>query len=114
MRALLLFLTFACKQEAPIPKEPPEKQPLVKEPTVEERAKALAQKLIIVDGHVDIPYRLYESKDEDISQRTPKGDFDYVRAKEGGLDAPFMSIYVPAKHQETGGAKKLADELIDM
>src|SRR5688572_2021993 len=84
-------------------------------------AKQLAQKLIIADGHVDVPYRLEESKGpdgqitEDLSQRTPKGDFDFVRAKEGGLDAPFMSIYVPAKNAETPGAsKKLADELIDM
>ncbi len=51
---------------------------------------------------------------EDISQRTPTGDFDYVRAKEGGLSAPFMSIYVPAGYQTEGGAKELADELIDL
>ncbi len=47
--------------------------------------------------------------------RTESGDFDYPRAREGGLDAPFMSIYVPASTQDTpGAAKKLADELIDM
>ncbi|KXJ04523.1 Dipeptidase 2, partial [Exaiptasia diaphana] len=47
-------------------------------------------------------------------QRTEKGDFDFVRAREGGLDAPFMSIYIPAEYQETGGAKDFADSLIDM
>jgi membrane dipeptidase len=83
-------------------------------------AKELAQRFIIVDGHVDIPYRLHESRNEqgeiteDISQRTPKGDFDRVRAKEGGLDAPFMSIFIPPSYQEKGGAKQFADELIDM
>ncbi len=33
---------------------------------------------------------------------------------QGGLDAAFMSIYVPASLQETGGARDLADELIDL
>jgi membrane dipeptidase len=85
------------------------------------RAQALAKRFIIVDGHVDLPYRLEASKDkktgaltEDPTQRTEKGDFDHPRAKAGGLDAPFMSIYIPAKHQTEGGAKALADELIDM
>lgn len=86
-----------------------------------DRARQLAKEMLIVDGHVDLPYRLHKSRDaqtkaltEDPTVRTPKGDFDYERAVEGGLDAPFMSIYVPAEHQTKGGAKALADELIDM
>jgi len=78
-----------------------------------EKAHQLAQKFIIVDTHVDVPYRLRE-KMEDISVRTAGGDFDYVRAKAGGLNAPFMSIYVPADYESKGGAKALADTLIDM
>ncbi|MBL7961897.1 membrane dipeptidase, partial [bacterium] len=79
------------------------------------RTKALeyAQELILIDTHVDTPYRLREIM-EDISQRTAGGNFDYVRAKEGGLNAPFMSIYVPAEYERKGGAKLLADTLIDM
>lgn len=79
----------------------------------EQQAQELAQKFIIVDGHIDVPYRL---KDEwvDISESVPDRDFDYPRAKEGGLDAPFMSIYIPVSYQETGGAKAAADSLIDM
>ncbi len=76
-------------------------------------ANELAQKYIITDGHIDIPYRL-KNRMEDISVRTENGDFDYVRAKEGGLDAPFMSIYIPSALQATGGSKALADSLIDM
>ncbi len=34
--------------------------------------------------------------------------------EEGGLDAPFMSIYIPAGYQERGGAKDFADSLIRM
>ena len=87
--------------------------------TLEEQAKRLSQTYIITDGHVDLPYRLrvqnfrLEREYLGIPIETEKGDFDYVRAKQGGLDAPFMSIYIPASYQE-GGAKALADSLIDM
>ena len=79
----------------------------------QQQANELAQKVIIVDGHIDVPYQL---KDEwvDVSKTAPELDFDYPRAKEGGLDAPFMSIYIPVEYQETGGAKAAADSLIDM
>ncbi len=76
------------------------------------RAETLAHELLIVDTHVDVPYRL-EEEWEDVSERTAKGDFDYPRAVAGGLDAPFMSIYVPAEF-EGNGAKAVADRLIDM
>ena len=73
------------------------------------RANELAQKFIITDGHIDTPWRMHKGGYEDISVRTPGGDFDYVRAKQGGLDVPFMSIYVPATYQVTGGAKEKAE-----
>lgn len=81
-------------------------------PAAENRARDLAQRLAIVDTHIDVPYRLTEEM-QDISQRTPDGDFDYPRARQGGLDIAFMSIYVPADYQQ-GGARQFADELIDM
>jgi len=84
-------------------------------------AKEIAQTTIVVDGHVDLPYRMkvggFTLKREvlDVSVRTPDGNFDYPRAKEGGLDAPFMSIYIPAANQAiTGASKALADTLIAM
>ena len=79
-----------------------------------ERARRLAQEILLVDTHIDVPYRLVEEGDQDLSGRTEAGHFDYPRAREGGLDAPFMSIYVPASYQEKGGAKEHADRLIDM
>jgi len=110
--ALLVLLGIACQ-----PKE--NKQQTPAEINNQEKAMALAQKLIITDGHVDLPYRLkaddFEiSEDKEILLSTEDGDFDYNRAKEGGLDAPFMSIYIPARYQQTGGAKELADTLINM
>ena len=59
-----------------------------------------------------MPYRL-EEEYEDVSVATAKGEFDYPRAVKGGLDAPFMSIYIPSKLQKIGGSKILADKLID-
>ena len=89
-----------------------EKQLLIK-------SKKLSKKFIIVDGHIDLPYRLKEAgylkKDKilDLTKETD-GDFDYTKSKRGGLDAPFMSIYIPAEFQKSGGAKKLADSLINL
>lgn len=80
---------------------------------LDKKAHLIAQEIIIVDTHIDVPYRLRE-KMEDISTRAKGGHFDYVRAREGGLNAPFMSIYIPSRYQETGGARLLADSLIDM
>lgn len=77
-----------------------------------EKAKDLARTSIIVDGHVDLPYRLNE-KWEDVSLSTPDGDFDYLRAVTGGLNAPFMSIYIPAEN-ETEAAREVADKLIGL
>ncbi len=80
--------------------------------TVEQRAEKIAKETIIIDTHIDVPYRL-EQEYEDVSKTTTQGDFDYPRAVKGGLDAPFMSIYIPSKLQKLGGSKALADKLID-
>ena len=83
------------------------------------KAKTLAQQNIIVDGHVDLPYRLkimnfrLDKEYIGIPISTDEGDFDYERAKEGGLDAPFMSIYIPSS-VAIDEAKGYADQLIDM
>jgi membrane dipeptidase len=108
--ALLLVVCgfWACQQQ----QQQSQPKPLT-DAELRGKANRLAHEFIIVDTHVDVPYRLQE-KMADISQRTADGDFDYVRAKAGGLDAPFMSIYVPADYETKGGAKKLADKLIDM
>lgn len=76
-------------------------------------ASQLATESIIVDGHIDVPYRMTRIKYEDVASATVGGDFDYPRAKQGGLNAPFMSIYIPSQYQETGGARAYADSLID-
>ena len=78
-----------------------------------DEARRIARDAIIVDGHVDVPYRVARSG-EDVGAPTEEGDFDVERARAGGLDVPFMSIYVAAEYQETGGAKAQADRLIGL
>jgi len=103
---LLLTLILAGCGKQPAPSTPTE---------VDFKAEAarLAQEFLIVDTHIDVPYRLHD-KPDDISVRTEDGHFDHVRATQGGLDAAFMSIYVPASLQEKGGGRELADKLIDL
>lgn len=76
-------------------------------------ANRIAAETIIVDGHIDVPYRLADEWD-DVSGPTDTGDFDYPRAVSGGLNAPFMSIYTPANLDGTPEAKAHADRMIDI
>jgi membrane dipeptidase len=75
-------------------------------------AQQLAQQYIIIDTHIDVPYRLHKDW-EDVTVATQRGEFDYPRAQAGGLNAPFMSIYIPASYERSGGGYQLANQLID-
>lgn len=79
---------------------------------ISEKANAIAQETIIVDGHIDVPYRVHK-KWVDVTEATQGGDFDYPRAVSGGLNAPFMSIYVPASLDNSDQSTQLAHQLID-
>lgn len=80
---------------------------------VSAEANDIAQETIIVDGHIDVPYRVHK-KWEDVSVATDGGDFDYPRARKGGLTAPFMSIYVPASLDNSAESTAVAHQLIDL
>ena len=58
-----------------------------------------------------MPYALQEGW-YDVAAPAAGHDFDYARARQGGLDIPFMSIYTPAEY-EGNGARAFADGLID-
>lgn len=77
------------------------------------RARELAHEILLIDTHVDTPYEIRKTG-LDISRRNEKGHFDYVRAREGGLDAVFMAVYVPPEREEKGDARAFADETIDL
>lgn len=81
--------------------------------TASDKAKQIAQDNMLIDTHIDVPYRIANLW-EDVTQATAQGEFDYPRAVEGGLNVPFMSIYIPAQLEQTPGAsKQLAHQLID-
>ena len=79
-----------------------------------ELAERIAKLNILVDTHIDVPYRI-ANKWDDVSKATQGGDFDYPRAVQGGLNVPFMSIYIPASLEFEGQGKsyQLANQLID-
>ena len=80
--------------------------------TASDKAIALSKSSIIIDGHIDVPYRIHVSW-VDVTQSTVDGDFDYPRARSGGLNAPFMSIYVAAGLDGTDDSTQRAHQLID-
>lgn len=80
--------------------------------TPEQVAKRVADKYLIIDTHVDVPYRTYRNP-VDVGLATEGGEFDYPRAVAGGLNAPFMSIYTPASVDEAGEAFDFANASID-
>ena len=81
--------------------------------TKPESSQQLAESHLIVDTHIDVPYRLFENWD-DVALATDSGDFDHPRAIAGGLDAAFMSVYIPARVDAAGQAVERAEELIDI
>ena len=84
-----------------------------------EKAKKISKEIIISDGHIDLPYRLKNegylksiNKKINLNIET-QGNFDIIKAKKGGLNAPFMAIYVPSDYNYID-AYNLADSLIDL
>lgn len=78
-----------------------------------ERASSLARSALIVDTHIDAPYRLFRES-ADLGVLVPEREFDYPRARLGGLDVAFMSIFTPARAADAGESRQVADELIDL
>jgi membrane dipeptidase len=71
------------------------------------------RRAIVLDMHADTTQRLVD-ENVDLSQRLSDGHLDSVRAKEGGLDAQFFSIWVEPELFGGGGARAMrrADEQI--
>lgn len=75
-------------------------------------ARRLAHDAIIVDTHIDAPSELV-SHWHDLGVATPSREFDYPKAREGGLDVAFMSIYTSADEDDAGKARQAAHVQID-
>lgn len=79
---------------------------------VPDAARRLAHDSTIVDTHIDAPSELI-ARWNDLGLATPTREFDYPRAREGGLDVAFMSIYTSADEDDAGKAWQSAHIQID-
>jgi membrane dipeptidase len=78
----------------------------------QDAARKLAQDAIIVDTHIDAPGILMDSW-ADLGNEAKDREFDYAKARAGGLDVAFMSIYTSARQDADGSAWQAANAMID-
>ncbi len=76
-----------------------------------QNAREIHQRAILVDTHNDVISNQLITK-VDLAQRQNTGNFDLVRAKEGGLDVQVFSIWC-GENYGTGTAFKFANREID-
>ncbi|HEX7019039.1 MAG TPA: dipeptidase [Gemmatimonadaceae bacterium] len=80
-------------------------QPQPPDEALLQRARALMQNAILIDGHNDYPWAVRENNPGrdlaplDISKPQPSIMTDIARLKAGGLKAQFWSVYVPVELQ---------------
>src|SRR4029453_13827732 len=67
------------------------------QPQLSDRARQLHRDALVFDAHVHgVDRQFYHGGD--MGQRVDDGQFDLVRAKEGGLDAMFFSLFVTEQY----------------
>jgi len=77
-----------------------------------DRAKTLHEDALIFDAHVHVVNRQFYHGG-DMGQRVNDGQFDLSRAKEGGLDAMFFSLFVTEQYYPARFETKQVLRLID-
>ena len=82
------------------------------EPQVSDRAARLHHDALVFDAHVHVVDRQFYHGG-DMGQRVDDGQFDLVRAKEGGLDAMFFSLFVTEQYYPARLETKQVLRLID-
>ncbi|PKL98654.1 MAG: peptidase M19, partial [Gammaproteobacteria bacterium HGW-Gammaproteobacteria-7] len=78
----------------------------------DDAARRIAQTALIADTHIDAPYALEVVGWLDLTQATGR-EFDHPKARAGGLNLAWMSIYTPSGLEASGGNRAVADRLID-
>lgn len=80
---------------------------------VSDRARKLHEQAFVFDAHVHVIDRqLYHGGD--IGDRVPDGQFDLPRAKQGGVDAMFFSIFVTEDYYPQRLETKQTLRLVDL
>ena len=107
---LLILMFAACKSDQKMNQN---NQSSSSTETTNNNPISIHQRAIAIDMHADTAQRLLD-ENVDLQQELSDGHFDAVRAKAGGLDAQFFSIWVePQLFGATGArAMKRADDQI--
>src|SRR5437867_7357776 len=79
---------------------------------VSDRAKKLHDDALVFDAHVHVVDRQFYHGG-DMGQRVNDGQFDLARAREGGLDAMFFSLFVTEQYYPARFETKQVLRLID-
>ena len=74
-------------------------------------ARKLAEDAVIVDTHIDSPTELMKLW-LDLGEAQAR-EFDFPKARTGGLDVAFMSIYTSPGQDDDGTAEAVANRMID-
>lgn len=74
-------------------------------------ARKLARDAVIVDTHIDSPTELMKQW-LDLGEAQAR-EFDFPKARAGGLDVAFMSIYTSPGQDDDGSAESVANRMID-
>ncbi len=65
---------------------------------------------IVLDSHIDTPMRL-TGRGSDIARRTPDGEVDLVRMKEGGLDGAFFAVFIGNPYDDQHPSRRALETL---
>lgn len=79
---------------------------------VSERARRLHENAFVFDGHVHVVNRQFYLGG-DIGERVADGQFDLPRAKEGGVDAMFFTVFVTEDYYPQRQEVKQVIRLVD-
>lgn len=114
-RLLTTALLFVTMGGVPLTASANDQNPI----KVSEQAAALHRECLVIDGHNDMPWEIRTQGSSDfskldISQPQPTLQTDLPRARKGGLDAQFWSVWVPADLDGTGKALSTTLEQIEL
>lgn len=76
------------------------------------KALELSKEIFIVDTHIDLPDWIFD-ENFDASTLISADQFDYIKAKQGGLNLAFLAIFTSPLQAEEGTSKERADFLIN-
>jgi membrane dipeptidase len=80
---------------------------------VSDRARRVHSDALVFDGHIHVINRQFYHGG-DIGQRFPDGQFDLPRAREGGVDAMFFTVFVTEEYYPQRFETKQAFRLVDL